>query len=140
MKTLKRLSLLIISLSLFACSAQTTTNSAVIEPQSLQNTWQLTSIDGQAINSAIDSTLSMDSEHKATGKLACNNFFGTVVLNDSHLKIEKMGSTRMFCEEQANKIEMIVSQVLNDGAEMQLTEDKLSLAGKEHTLTYTLKK
>jgi len=125
---------------MFACSAPTTTNSAIIEAQSLQNTWQLMRIDGEAISSAIDSTLSMDSEHKATGKLACNNFFGTVVLNDNHLKIDKMGSTRMFCEEQANEIEMIVSQVLNDGAEMQLTEDKLSLKGKQHTLTYTLKK
>ena len=125
---------------MFACSAPTTTNSAIIEAQSLQNTWQLMRIDGEAISSAIDSTLSMDSEHKATGKLACNNFFGTVVLNDNHLKIDKMGSTRMFCEEQANEIEMIVSQVLNDGAEMQLTEDKLSLKGQQHTLTYTLKK
>ena len=125
---------------MFACSAPTTTNSAIIEAQSLQNTWQLMRIDGEAISSAINSTLSMDSEQKATGKLACNNFFGTVVVNDNHLKIDKMGSTRMFCEEQANEIEMIVSQVLNDGAEMQLTEDKLSLKGKQHTLTYTLKK
>lgn len=140
MKTFKLLSLLFISLSLFACSTQSASEQKVDIALEIQNSWQLLSIDGQTISSTINSTLNIDAENKATGKLACNNFFGAVVLNQEQLKIDQMGSTRMLCQEQENDVEMIVSNVLSDGAQVQLTEGNLKLIGKAHTLTYNLKK
>lgn len=138
MKIFKQISLLLISLSLFACAAKTVNSMEAqnIALSQLQKEWRLVSIDGQLIPPEISSTLNVDMQARATGKLACNNFFGTLALKDNTLKISPMGSTRMFCSEPVNAIEMVVSSVLNDWSEIKLAGSELTLSGKTHTLTY----
>ena len=102
----------------------------------IQKKWQLESIDGTPVSAEINSTLAVDAQGQATGRLACNNFFGRLELKDNILKIDQMGSTRMRCAGVMSQVEMIVSSVLNNGSEINLTNNKLSLAGKKHTLIY----
>lgn len=102
----------------------------------IQKKWQLESIDGTPVSAEINSTLAVDAQGQATGRLACNHFFGRLALKDNMLKIEQMGSTRMLCAGIMNRVEMIVSSVLNNGSEISLTKNRLSLAGKKHSLIY----
>ena len=134
----KRIALLLMSLSLFACST-TIVNSMASETITLsqiQKEWQLVRIDGQAINPEINSTLNVAAQARATGKLVCNTFFGQLTLKDNTLKITPLASTRMICPEAINDVETIVSSVLKNWSEMQLAAGKLTLSGKIHTLTY----
>lgn len=148
MKLLKRLSLLFISLALFACSVKTAESMASknmisknrvsqnIALSQIQKKWLLESIDGTPVNAEINSTLEVDAQAQATGKLACNNFFGRLELKDNRLKIDPMGSTRMRCSGEMTQLEMILSSVLNDWSKVHLTENILSLSGKKHSLIY----
>lgn len=138
MKLFKQFSLLLISLALSACSAKTADSMASknIAFSQIQKKWQLESIDDAPISAEINSTLMVDAQGQATGKLACNNFFGRLELKDNTLKIDPMGSTRMSCFGVMNQVEMIVSSVLNDWSEIHLTDNRLSLSGKKHTLSY----
>lgn len=138
MKLFKQLSLFFISTALFACSAQTADSIASQSStfSQVQKKWQLESIDGTSISTEINSILAVDAQGQATGKLACNSFFGRLELKDNTLKIDQMGSTRMRCSGAGNQVEMIVSSVLNNWSEIQFTDNKLSLSGKKHTLIY----
>jgi heat shock protein HslJ len=143
LKFFKLLSLVFISLALFACSVETADRmssknsvSQNITISQIQKKWQLESIDGTPVRAEINSTLAVDAQGQATGRLACNNFFGRLELKDNMLKIEQMGSTRMLCAGIMNRVEMIVSSVLNNGSEISLTKNGLSLAGKKHSLIY----
>jgi heat shock protein HslJ len=108
-----------------------------IELSDLQKEWKLVSIDSNMIKAI--SNLSVDAQAKATGKLACNSFFGTLELQKNKLRIDKMGSTRKMCEPEINTIEMMVSSTLSTWSEVKIDEQKLILTGKKHTLIYDLK-
>ncbi len=137
----KQLPLLLILFSLSACSAVPagSRESQPVTLAQIQKQWQLVAIDGQAIDSGINSTLRVDTQAQAAGKLACNNFFGTLILQNNSLKMEPMGSTRMMCPKPMDDIEMVVAGVLNDWSEIQFSAAELTLSGKKHTLTYRIK-
>ncbi|WP_372881673.1 META domain-containing protein [Psychromonas sp.] len=138
MNICKPILLLLTSLSLFACSAETLSGmeSQPIALAQIQKQWHLIGIDGQTISPGINSTFQVDKQSRVAGKLACNNFFGTLILQDNRLKVDPMGSTRMMCPKPMNEIEMVISSVFNDWSDIQLTANKLILSGKKHTLTY----
>jgi len=133
--------LVILSLSsfLFACSNDSSAEVAmpVIKLQDLQKEWHLVSIDNN--NLETKSSLSVDDQAKATGNLACNNFFGTLELQENKLRIEKMGSTRQMCEPEVNDVEMTVSSTLSNWSEAQIIDQKLTITGDKHTLVYSIK-
>ncbi|GLS90684.1 heat-shock protein HslJ [Psychromonas marina] len=136
---MKLTTIIVLSLStlLFACSNNTNTTMQPIQLQDLQKEWKLTSIDNNPVQSM--SSISVDEQAKATGNLACNNFFGAVELQANKLRIDKMGSTRKMCEPAVNDVEMIVSNTLSSWSEVKINNQQLTLTGAEHTLTYTLK-
>ncbi|MCP4321205.1 MAG: META domain-containing protein [Psychromonas sp.] len=133
--------LVVLSLStfLFACSNDTNAEIAIsaIKLQDLQYEWQLISIDNNSIET--DSNLTVDDQAKATGNLACNNFFGSLELQKNKLRIGKMGSTRKMCEPEVNDIEMTVSSTLSNWSEAQISNQKLTITGDKHTLIYSIK-
>jgi len=140
LKRFKQLSLILISLAFFACSAKTAQSMAPknIELSQLQKNWQLESIDGTPISAEINSTLKVAAQGQVTGTLVCNNFFGKLELKDNRLKIDPMGSTRMRCSGVMDQVEIILSSVLNDWSKIRLTENRLSLSGKDHSLSYRI--
>jgi heat shock protein HslJ len=135
--------LVVLSLStmLFACSNESNVNTEttmpVVELQDLQKEWQLVSIDNSDITVA--SSLSVDNQAKANGNLACNNFFGTLELQENKLRIDKMGSTKKMCEPELNSVEMTVSSTLSTWSDVTVSDQKLTLTGEKHTLVYSLK-
>lgn len=143
MKLFKVIPLLFTLLSLFSCSAEKTgsmvSEVTYIEAAQIQQQWLLVAIDGQPIDTGINSTLTVSAANKATGNLACNNFFGTLQLQNNSLKIDKMGSTRKMCQGRINDVEMIVSAILNNWSEVLLDDNGMTLIGKSHRLNYKAK-
>jgi len=125
--------LLIVALStlLVAC------NNGASAELLLEKQWKLISIDNQPLQ--LTSTLTVDAQQKATGKLACNNFFGTLAVQDNKVRIDKMGTTRKSCVAAVNSVEALVSNTLTNWSEIKISGEKLILTGAEHTLTYTIK-
>lgn len=140
---MKLTTLVALSLStlLFACSneptAQTESAAQVVVLQDLQKEWQLVSIDNKKIES--QSSLMVDDQAKASGNLACNQFFGTIELHENKLRIEKMGNTRKMCRPEVTAIEMRVGSTLSNWSEVQINAQELTLTGDQHTLVYHVK-
>lgn len=132
-------SLLISTLFLFACSAEVTNTPGQIEIKQLQRQWILTAINETPVTATIESSLTVDTQAKATGNLACNRFFGTLELQNNHLRIAKMGTTRRMCQDKINAVEKPVSTVLGDWSKVQLTDNQLILSGKKDKLSYRIK-
>ena len=137
---MKLMPLVALSMStlLFACSNESSINTQEkIQPIELQQEWQLVSIDN--IATKVFSSLNVDEQLKASGNLACNNFFGSLDLQENKLRISKMGSTRKMCEPDVNTVEMTVSSTLSTWSKVKISEKKLTLTGETHTLTYNVK-
>lgn len=138
---MKLATLAIASLSplLFACSSDTNTQAEIapIQLQELQKEWQLITLDGQSIEAT--SSLTIDQQAKATGNLACNNFFGTVELKQQKLRINKMGNTRKQCRAELNTIEITVGSTLSNWSDVKIINQQLTLTGAKHTLIYRMK-
>lgn len=131
------LAVLPMSILMFACSNEASMATTPIQVQDLQQEWQLVSIDNNTI--VTSSSLSVDEQAKASGNLACNNFFGTLALQDNKVRIDKMGSTRKMCEPAVNKVEMTVSSTLSTWSEVKISGAELTLTGEKHTLIYKMK-
>lgn len=143
MKFLKLIPLLCLPLLLFSCSAKTASSvppqTTLISAAQIQQQWLLVGIDGQPVNTRINSTLSVSTANKVTGNLACNYFFGTLQVQDNRLKIDKMGSTRKMCQPAINEVEGIVAAILSDWSEVQVNAQKMTLIGQAHRLHYQAK-
>lgn len=143
MKHFKMIPLLFTLLALFSCSAEMPSTLApalpAIKPAQIQQQWLLVGIDGQPVGIGISSTLTVSAANKATGNLGCNYFFGALQLQDSRLKIDKMGSTRKMCQGKADETEIIVSAVLTNWSELLLNNNEMTLIGKSHRLNYKAK-
>jgi heat shock protein HslJ len=137
---MKLVPLVVLSLStlLFACSNEsnesTETKIQPIELHHLQKDWQLVSIDNIDIKTS--SSLNVDEKAQATGNLACNNFFGSLVLQKNKIRIDKMGSTRRMCAPDINSVEMMVSSILSTWSDVKISDQKLTLTDEKHTLIY----
>ena len=109
---------------------------SLITPSQLQHKWVLFQIDDEPIAIGIESTLNISKQNKATGKLACNHFFGTPKLYNNKLRIESIGSTRQSCRGEKGEVENSVSATLNNYSQILLTANQLILIGKLHQLHY----
>lgn len=140
MNLLKVLTISILMFSLAACTKEASGTQDVmmdkIEQSQVQQHWVLMDIDGQPIDPQVESTLNISPLNKASGKMACNNFFGVVTLQDNRMKVENMGSTRRMCQASKMGVENTVSTVLTDWSEVSIVEDRLTLVGKSHQLSY----
>lgn len=78
----------------------------------------------------VDSTISLqiNADNKVSGKAACNNYFGTVVLNSETIKFSSIGSTRMACEAALMKVENdFLNKINNQNFDYAVGEYSLEL-------------
>lgn len=104
----------------------------------IEKEWKLIAIDGRSVNANIKSTLHIDSKLKASGNLGCNLFWGNAQLKDHKLIIRRLASTRKRCHKKTTKVERMVSGVLTHWSQVKISEVKLILSDKKHTLTYDI--
>jgi len=136
---MKRATVALLSALLFSCNSTSTTGvaNAPITLAALQQAWQLISIDGNALQ--INSHLKVDLQANASGKLACNKFFGIMELQANQLRIDKIGTTRKSCLAEANTLDSAISSTLANWSTVQMKEKELILTGDRHTLIYQRK-
>lgn len=130
--------ILLVSTFLVACSSESSVlTTLAVQQQELQKEWRLVSINNKTVTAT--SYLKVDKQTKASGKLACNNFFGTAILQANRLRIDKMATTRKQCGPDISSVEMMVSNTLSNWSEIQISAKKLILTGEKHKLVYTPK-
>ncbi len=64
-------------------------------------TWQLVSMDGDAIAGDAVPTLAFDGQGAVSGSTGCNTFSGQVTINGSELSFGPLVTTRMACADPA---------------------------------------
>lgn len=99
----------------------------------------LTSVNGQAVN-ASDRPLELSFGEKMaiTGNM-CNGFSGEGKVSDGELKVKSLAMTRMLCHDaQLNTLDATIGKMLREGAQVDLTENQLTLATADQTLVYKL--
>lgn len=104
----------------------------------------LTSVNGQAVN-ASDRPLELSFGEKMaiTGKMyvsgnMCNGFSGEGKVSDGELKVKSLAMTRMLCRCPAQYLDAAIDKMLREGAQVDLTENQLTLATADQTLVYKL--
>lgn len=90
------------------------------------SSWLLISLDNEDVNDTTI-TLNFDEENRINGYSGCNSFFASYSQNNDSLKIEKIGSTKRFCENLSaletlylNGLERVVTFYFSDKKKYQL--------------------
>lgn len=138
MKTAKIMMLMLSTIILGACTAETQIIPQKVNLPQLQHNWKLTHVDNIQLATIIKSTLKIDAGNKTSGNLSCNNFFGEAEFVDNQLIIKNMAYTRKMCGELKNSVEMDVSEVLGNWANVMVDNETLIVSNKKHSLTYQL--
>lgn len=140
MKTL--LPFVISAVLLVGCTSNSKQNS-VKESDLLHHNFILASVDCTAIKNSTKDPRPLNLEFGENMHISgamCNNFMGKATLKDNVLTTNPLASTRMAClDEQKNRLDRVIANVLNKGAKVDLDQSSLTLTTPEHTLVYNLK-
>ncbi len=130
MKTLVAVTLL--SLALTGC---VNPGKASVQKDQLQNhRFALETVNGTAVKPGAELKFG---EKMAVSGVMCNQFSGEGKLSEGELKVKEMVMTRKLCADpQRNELDHAISTMLRNGAQVDLTEDQLTLATAETTLMF----
>ncbi|WP_395300277.1 heat shock protein HslJ [Enterobacter sp. ECC-175] len=119
---------------------------ASVQPDQLQNhRFILENVNGKAVKAAsAQPEISFSSEHDlslikniAVSGVMCNRFTGQGKLSEGELKVKNLAMTRRLCTEpQLNELDQTLSDMLSKGAQVDLTEDQLTLATADKSLVF----
>ncbi|AOE99496.1 heat-inducible protein [Serratia marcescens] len=108
----------------------------------LHHNFVLQSVDGEAAKAPTGSgLLNLEfGEHLHVSGTMCNRFFGQGQLRDGVLTVKPLATTRKLCPDaQRNRWDHVIGAVLENGADVTLNAQRLTLSGSGHTLVYTLR-
>ncbi|MGY5956958.1 heat shock protein HslJ [Kosakonia sp. BK9b] len=131
----KIVTLVALSVVLAGCVSS---RSNTLKPEQLENQrFVLESVNGQALQlTGQQPEISFDSDLRVAGKM-CNGFTGQGKLSGGALTVKHMGMTMMLCAEpQRNALDHTINAMLSNGAQVDLTDDQLTLATADQTLVY----
>ena len=99
----------------------------------------LTSVNGQPLkDDSKPLEMSFGEKTFISGNM-CNRFSGEGKVSDGELKVKELAMTRMLCADpQLNELDATLGKMLRDGAQVDLTENQLTLATADRTLVYKL--
>ncbi|MRS13291.1 heat shock protein HslJ [Enterobacteriaceae bacterium RIT691] len=115
------------------------TSKVTIQPEQLQHhRFVLESVNGQDVNSTTPLELSFGENMHISGNM-CNQFTAEGKMSDGSLQVQKMAMTRKLCTDpQLNQLDALIGAMLRDGAQVDLTENQLTLATSHDSLMYKL--
>lgn len=119
---------------------------ASVQPEQLQNhRFVLENIDGKAITKTATqpeisfsplSDISLIKNITVSGVM-CNSYNGQGKLSEGALTVKTLAMTRKLCTDpQLNELDQAIGDMLRKGAQVDLTEDQLTLATAEKTLMF----
>ncbi|HAS1784251.1 heat shock protein HslJ [Enterobacter pasteurii] len=141
MKKLAAISLL--SLALAGC---VNPGKASVQADRLENhRFVLENVDGKAVNVgkmqpeirfSAQPNISLINNIVVSGTM-CNGFNGQGKLSEGELKVKTLAMTRKLCTEpQLNELDQTLADMLRKGAQVDLTEDQLTLATADKSLMF----
>lgn len=141
----KLIALSVISLVLTGC---VNPGKASVQPEQLKNhRFVLENVNGKAVKSATtqpeigfsalpDISLVMVNNISVSGQM-CNRLNGQGKLSEGELKVKTLAMTRKLCTDpQLNELDQTIGDMLRKGAQVDLTEDQLTLATADKTLMF----
>lgn len=119
---------------------------ASVQPEQLQNhRFMLENVDGKAITKTATqpeisfsalSDISLIKNITVSGVM-CNSYNGQGKLSEGALTVKTLAMTRKLCTDpQLNELDQAIGDMLRKGAQVDLTEDQLTLATAEKTLMF----
>lgn len=129
----------LIALSMLMAGCVSNGKVSVKSEQLQHHRFVLESVNGKPVTAAKNQPeLSFGENMTVSGKM-CNQFTGQGKLSDGELKVKQLAMTRMMCADpQLNALDGVISEMLNQGAQVDLTANQLTLATAEQTLSYKL--
>ncbi|WP_276854637.1 heat shock protein HslJ [Enterobacter oligotrophicus] len=139
----KYVALCLISLALTGC---VNPGKASVQPDQLQNhRFVLENVDGKAVKAvttqpeirfSAQPDISLVNNIAVSGMM-CNRFNGQGKLSEGELKVKTLAMPRKLCTDpQLNELDQTIGNMLRKGAQVDLTEDQLTLATAEKTLMF----
>ncbi|CAH5289129.1 Heat shock protein HslJ [Enterobacter cloacae] len=139
----KLMALSVISLVLTGC---VNPGKASVQPEQLtSHRFVLENVNGKAVKSTTTSPeisfnalsdISLVNNISVSGTM-CNRFSGQGKLSEGELKVKTLAMTRKLCTEpQLNELDQAIGDMLRKGAQIDLTEDQLTLATADKTLMF----
>lgn len=133
-KTLLLISLFTLSLVMSGCNK----SNKIQDTDLMHHRFVLIKSNDQEISSDEQAELIFGEKMTITGKM-CNQFSGQVTLNNDNIKGSGLAMTKMLCsDEQLNQLDYILTQLITNGAEINLTNNQLTLKNNENELIYQL--
>ncbi|WP_395301829.1 heat shock protein HslJ [Enterobacter mori] len=119
---------------------------ASVQPEQLQNhRFVLENVDGKAMTKTATqpeisfsalSDISLIKNITVSGVM-CNSYNGQGKLSEGALTVKTLAMTRKLCTDpQLNELDQAIGDMLRKGAQVDLTEDQLTLATAEKTLMF----
>lgn len=111
---------------------------ASVQEEQLQNhRFILESLNGTAINTSASAPEIRFGEKLTVSGSMCNRFSGQGKLSEGELRVKELAMTRKLCADpQLNELDQTLSDMLRKGAQVDLTEDQLTLATAEKALVF----
>lgn len=135
---MKTFTIILFSLLLNSCGA-TQDSTSNLNPdmqkatQTLNGDYKVTLLDNQSIIQEL--TLVFDSTTKrVSGFSGCNNFFGSYEINNDNITFSNLGSTKKFCQEDANVTEQNYLKVLENTTNFKIEDNIITLLNNETVL------
>ncbi|NUF27112.1 heat shock protein HslJ [Gilliamella bombicola] len=133
-KTLLIISLFTVALVMSGCHK----SSKIQDTDLMHHRFVLISANGQHIPLDEQAQLIFSEKMTITGKM-CNQFSGQVILDKNNIK-GTVAMTKMLCnDDQLNQLDYIIDQLITSGAEINLSNNQLTLKNHENELIYQLK-
>lgn len=88
--------LVLAAMLLPGCQSASPAPAAAIHPL-IGTSWVARDIDGGAVLADVQSTFTVESAERVSGRAGCNQYFGRVGLEAGSIAISRVGSTRMAC-------------------------------------------
>ncbi|WLI77464.1 heat shock protein HslJ [Kosakonia sp. H02] len=132
----KIITLVALSVVLAGCVSSRT---VLLKPEQLENQrFVLTTVNGQAITPGEQAPeIRFDKDMRVSGKM-CNGFTGQGKLSDGALTVKHLAMTMMMCPDpKRNELDHTINAMLSEGAQVDLTDNQLTLATASQTLIYT---
>ncbi|EGO8188496.1 heat shock protein HslJ [Escherichia fergusonii] len=129
----------LIALSLLTAGCVSNGKMFVNRDQLQHHRFVLESVNGKPVTGETTQPELSFGENMTVSGSMCNHFTGKGKLSDGELRVKDLAMTRKMCANpQLNELDNTISQMLSNGAQVDLTANQLTLATAEHTLMFKL--
>lgn len=100
--------------------------------KSIVGKWTITNINSKKTLEKAPPFIEFKSDGKISGFNGCNNFFGGYTVKENKVSFTQFGSTKMFCQQEANNFEQGFNKTISLMDKIEVNDDQLTITSKEN--------